>query len=56
MAQMSVRMTDEELNTVRERAKAIGMSLNSYAREVLKEAQIEIKVKQRTVEARKDTV
>jgi len=56
MAQMSVRLTDEELDLLRQRAKAIGMSLNSYAREVLKEARIEIKVKQRTVEASEDTV
>ena len=47
MAQMNVRLSSEELEELKIRAAEIGMSLNSYVREVLKNSRIEITVKSR---------
>ena len=49
MTQMNVRLSVDELNYVKQKAQEARMSVNNYVREILREAQIEIKVRSRNV-------
>lgn len=49
MTQMNVRLSVDELNYVKQKAQEARMSVNNYVREILREAQIEIKVRSRNM-------